>query len=128
MPYNKIQFTTGLFYNVHSNSFCTGKLLQICLIVKVSLNDPTDNGRPMKPFFIEIQNFLGLGRQIGLWGIFDQTISIHFGAVSPLSMFSIIQPLFLQRTKPLYSHSNIYLGLGFEFGPQRIRDLAFVCP
>ena len=23
---------------------------------------------------------------------------------------------------------NIYLGLGFEFGPQRVRDLAFVCP
>ena len=22
---------------------------------------------------------------------------------------------------------NIYLGLGFEFGPQRIRDLAFLC-
>jgi hypothetical protein len=23
---------------------------------------------------------------------------------------------------------NIYLGLGFEFGPKRIRDLASVCP
>ena len=23
---------------------------------------------------------------------------------------------------------NVYLGLGFEFGPQRFRDLAFVCP
>ena len=40
MPKNKIQSSTGLLYNVHSNSFCTGKLLQICLIVKVSLNDP----------------------------------------------------------------------------------------
>ena len=28
-------------------------------------------------------------------------------------MFSIIQPLFLQKTKPIY--------LGFEFGQQRIR-------
>ena len=42
----------------------------------------------------------------------------------PLSMFSIIQPLFLQKTKPLYHHPK-YL---FEFGLQRIRDLAFVCP
>ena len=55
---------------------------------------------------------LGLGqtnwpdRFWGIWGIFDQTISTHFGAVSPLSMFSIIQPLFLQNTT---------LGLGFEF-------------
>ena len=36
----------------------------------------------------------------GIWGIFGRTISTHFGTVSPLSMFSIIQPLFLQKTKP----------------------------
>jgi hypothetical protein len=35
-------------------------------------------------------------------------------------MFSIIQP-YIQIP-------NIYLGLGFEYGPQRIRDLAIVCP
>ena len=40
-------------------------------------------------------------------------------------MFSIIQPLFLQKTKTI-QFPNIYLGLGFEFGPQRIRDLTFV--
>ena len=34
-------------------------------------------------------------------------------------MFSIIQPLFLQKTKSLYIHiPNAYLGLGFEFGLQ----------
>ena len=48
------------------------------------------------------------------------------GKVSPLSMFSIIQPLFLQKTKPLFPYPKYFLGLGFEFGPQRIRDLAFV--
>ena len=58
----------------------------------------------------------------GIWGIFGQTISTHFGTVSHFSIFSIIQPLFLQKTKPLY------LGLGFEFEPQRIMVLAFVCP
>ena len=72
MPYNKIQFTTGLFYNVHSNSFCTGKLLQICLIVKVSLNDSTDYGRPMKP-----QNFCAWADILVIWGIFNQTVSIR---------------------------------------------------
>ena len=34
--------------------------------------------------------------------------------------------LFLQKPKHLYPHPNYYLGLGFEFGPQRIRNLAFV--
>ena len=52
----------------------------------------------------------------------------HFGTVSLLSMFFINRPLVLQKLS-LYTHiSNIYSGLGFEFGPQRIRDLAIVSP
>ena len=53
---------------------------------------------------------LGLGQTNWadkLWvigGIFSQNISTHFGTVSPLSVFFIIQPLFLQKTKPLYPH------------------------
>jgi hypothetical protein len=45
-------------------------------------------------------------------------------------MFFIIQPLFLEKIS-LYIHIPIiYLGLGLEleFRPQRIRDVAFVCP
>ena len=65
----------------------------------------------------------------GIWGIFSRFISTHFGTVSPLSMFSINQPLFRQKTKHLHIQiPNIHLGLGFEFGPQRTRDLGFVCP
>ena len=55
--------------------------------------------------------FLGLGRQIEqinyrAFGVFSAELSAtHFGtysdAVSPFSMFSIIQPLFLQKNKPL---------------------------
>ena len=88
----------------------------------------TDYGRPNEAFFIKIQNFWAWADKF--WGIFGQTISTHFGTVSPLSMFSIIQPLFLQKTKSLYPLPNIYLGFEFEFefGPQIIRDLAFVCP
>ena len=76
----------------------------------------------------EAPELLGLGRQIShwsIWGIFGRTISTHFGAVypSPLSTFSITQPLFLQKTKPLYPHHD--WGLGFTQG---IRNLAFVCP
>ena len=46
-----------------------------------------------------------------------------FDAVSPLSMFSIIQPLFYQKLSH-YSHIP-KIQLELEFGPQRIRDLAF---
>jgi hypothetical protein len=76
----------------------------------------TDYGRPMKPFFIEIPTF-GLGQTNwadkfwGIWGIFGQFISTHFGIGSPLSMFSINQPLFLQKTKPLYPHPKYLFGI-----------------
>ena len=59
----------------------------------------------MKPFFIKIPNFWAWADKF--WGIFDifgQTINTHFVTVSPLAMFSIIQPLFLQKNKPLYLH------------------------
>ena len=95
----------------------------------------TDYGRSMKPFSLKFQTF-GLGktnwadRFCGIWGIFGWTISTHFDTVSPLPMFSIIQPIFFKKLS-LYIHiPNVFLGLGFifEFGLQRIRDLALVCP
>jgi hypothetical protein len=81
----------------------------------------------MKPF----SSKSGLGQTIwvdkfgGIWGIFGQFISTHFGTVSHLFMFSINQPLFLQKTKLLYPNSKFFfwgLGFEFEFGLQRIRD------
>jgi hypothetical protein len=72
----------------------------------------------MKPFFSLKSRTFGLGQTnwanklTGIWGIFGQTISTHFGTVSPLSMFSIIQPLFLQKTKPLYPHPKYLFGIG----------------
>ena len=68
-------------------------------------------------FFSKILNFwawadiLGWNFQ-GVWGIYDRTISTHFGTVSSLSMFSIIQPLFLQKTKPLYPTPKYFFGSG----------------
>ena len=47
----------------------------------------------------------------GISGIYGQTISTHFGTVSPLSMFSIIQPLFLPQTKPWYPHPKFLFGI-----------------
>ena len=71
----------------------------------------TDYRCPMKLFFIGIQNFWAwVDKFWGIWGIFGLTISTHFGTVSPLSMFSIVQPLFLQITNPLYvSTSQIFI-------------------
>ena len=59
----------------------------------------------MKPFTSKSQTF-GLGQTIladkfwDIWGIFSQLISTQLGTVSPLSMFSINQPLFF--TNPTY--------------------------
>ena len=85
----------------------------------------TDYGRLMNLFFHQNPKLLGLGRQIG---------QINFGAFgvfsAKLSAPSLVQwvpcpcfPLFNQyfnKKLSLYIHiPNIYLGLGFEFGPQR---------
>jgi hypothetical protein len=48
----------------------------------------------------------------GIWGIFRPNYQHHFGTVSPLSIFSIIQPLFLQKTKPLDPHPKYLFGIG----------------
>ena len=64
----------------------------------------------------------------GIWGIFGQFISTHFGIVSPLSMFSINQALFLQKTSLCIQIQTIDLGFGLEFGLQRIRNSTVMCP
>ena len=74
----------------------------------------------MKPFFIKTQTFgprqtNWADKFWGIWGIFSQCFNSHFGTVSPLSMFSINQPLFLQKKPSLYIQiPNTWLGLGFE--------------
>ena len=62
----------------------------------------------MKPFFIKIQTFWAWADKFwGIWGIFGQFISTHFGTLS--SLFSINQPLCLQKTKPFISKSQIFI-------------------
>ena len=87
---------------------------------------------PNEAFFHWIPKLLGLDRQFG---------QINFGAfgvfLANLSAAILVEwvpcpcfPLFnyyLYKKLSLYIQiPNIYLGLGFEFGPQRIRDLAFM--
>ena len=94
------------------------------------MQGPRTTDAQWSPFSPKSHTF-GLGQTIwadkfwGIWGIFGQFINTHFGTVSPLSMFfmfSINQPLFLQKSKPLYLNPK------YLFGPQRIRDLVIVCP
>ena len=98
-------------------------------LVLIHMHMHTDHGRPMKPF----QNFWAKAdnwadKFWGIWGIFGQVISTDLLQWVPCPYFLLFNHYFYKKLS-LYIHiSNMYLGLGFEFGPQRIRDLAFVCP
>ena len=68
---------------------------------------------PNQAFFSLKSQTFWLGQTIladtflGIWGVFAQFISTHFGTMSPLSMCSNNQPLFLQKN-----------GLGLKFVPK----------
>ena len=70
---------------------------------------------PNEAFFHGKPKLQGLGRKFGqinffvIWGIFCQSISTHFGTMSPLSMFSINQPLFLKKEKAFISKSQSFI-------------------
>ena len=86
----------------------------------------TDYRRPMKLFLIKIPQTIGqIHFGLHIWSIFGQFISTHFCTVSPC--FSLINNYFYKKLSLyiLYIQiPNIYLGLGFDFGPQRLRNLA----
>ena len=94
----------------------------------------TDYGCPIKPFFVEIPDFCAwadnLGRQIlGVFRVFSDLLSApNLVLRVPCPCFSLINHYFNKKLHLYKEIPNVYLGLGFEFGPQRIRDLAIVCP
>ena len=79
---------------------------------------------------------LELGRQIGqinsgAFEVFSAKLSAPFWCSESLVHVFHYSTLISTKKLSLYIHTpNVYLGLGFEFkyGPQRIRDLAFLCP
>ena len=96
---------------------------------------PTDYDCPMKPFPLKFRAF-GLGQtnwEDKFWGILDiygQTISNLLVQWVPCLCFPSFNHFFYKKLS-LYIMIHIpiiYLRLGFVFGPQRIRELAFVCP
>ena len=65
-----------------------------------------------RELFSKIPNFWAWADKFwGTWGFF-RPYSTHFGTVSPLSMFSNNQLLFLQKTKPLYPNPKYLFGIG----------------
>ena len=107
--FNILQFifaTTTLFWvsgipiEVDGKTFLIDILFSNWFFVR---QPDTDYGHPMKPFFIKIPNVWAWADNfVAFGGIFGRFISTLFGTVSPLYMFSINQPLFLQKTSPLY--------------------------
>ena len=90
---------------------------------------------PNEAFFHQNPKVMGLGRQ------FVQINFPAFGAFSadlsapilvqwvPCPCFPLINHYFYNKLSLYIRIQKIYLGLGFEFefGPQRVRDLAIVC-
>ena len=83
----------------------------------------TDYGHPERAFFRKSQTLLGA------FEVFSADLSAPILILwVPCPCFPLINHYFYKKLS-LYIHiPNIYLGLRFEFGPQRIRDLAIVCP
>ena len=73
---------------------------------------------PNKAFFHPNSKRFGFGGQIGqislgAFGLFSAELSAQiFSTLSPLIMFFINQPLFLQKTKPLLQHPKELFGIG----------------
>ena len=94
---------------------------------------------PIEAFFHRNPKLLGLGRQFGqinfgAFGVFLADLSASILVIESLNCpcFPLINHYFYKKLSLYIQIPNIYLGLGFEFefefGPQRISDLAFVCP
>ena len=59
-------------------------------------------------FLLKLQSFWAWADKF--WADLSAPILVH--NVSPLSMFSINQPLCLQKTKPLYPNPKYLFGIG----------------
>ena len=67
----------------------------------------------------------------GIWGMYFRMIYQHsFQYCESLVHVSmpLINHYFYKKLSLYIQIPSIYLGLGFEFGPQRIRNLTFACP
>ena len=116
-----------------TNTLIHGPLwMQVCWIIGTWWVCSRTTEAQWSLFLYQNPKLLGLGRQFG------QT---NFGAFGEF-LVNLSTPILIKWVSclPLINHysykklslyiqiPNIYLGLEFEFGQQRIRDLAIVCP
>ena len=73
---------------------------------------PTVYERPMKPFFHQNPKLMGLGRQFGQINFVAFGVYLADLSALILVLFSINQPLFLQKTQPLYPNPKYLFGIG----------------
>ena len=88
---------------------------------------------PNEAFFHWNPELLGLGRQIGqinsgAFGVFFRPNYQHPVQWVPCPCFPLFNHYFYKKLSLYILIPNIYLELGFEFGSERIRDLAFMYP
>ena len=92
-----------------------------------------DYGHPMKPFFHPNPQLLGLGRQFrqikfGAFGVFLANLSaLILVKWVPCPCFPLINNYFYKKLSLNIQIPKIYLGVGVEFGQERIRYLVIVC-
>ena len=108
-----------------------------CENLKIKSIFITDYECPMKSFLLKSRTFginfwyklLGFSRQIGqinsgvFWAKLSAPILVHV-----VHVFNYSTTFHFYKKKPLYPHPQYLFEIGFEFGLQKIRDLAFVCP
>jgi hypothetical protein len=87
---------------------------------------------PNEAIFHRNTKLLGLGRQFGqinfgAFGVFSANLSSPILVLwVPCPWFPLIDRYFFKKLSLYIQIPKIYVGLGFEFGPQKIRDLAIV--
>ena len=115
-PHNFTNFkffrTSAVFYFIFPNTYWLNNRANSCLRMGNSCL-ATDYGHRERAFFQKSRTF-GPWQTFGLkcfeaFGIFWAGLS---APILVLSMFSIIQPLFLQKTKPLYPTPKYLFGNG----------------
>jgi hypothetical protein len=104
------------FYHQFGYLLSIVSCLFVCLIFLLQiihgLRTPNEAFFPLKSRIFGLGQTNWADKLWGIWGMFGPTISTHFGTVSPLSMFSNIQPLFLQKTKLLHPHPKYLFWIG----------------
>ena len=123
-------FTTCYWWKVDSMITLVEHRIQILNVWFIQ----TPTRTPNEAFFHWNPELFGLGRHVGqinfgAFGVFSAKLSAPILVQwVPCPCFPLFNHHFCKKLRLFIHIPNIYLGLEFEFRPQRIWDLASVCP